>query len=170
MWIFKHVWFYIGLLALATVGYCVAVTIWPRPPLEAWQEAFGDEEKLRVGFDLDGTLVFSRPTFARAFEQTKPLSPECYALVNSSDEAYSKIRTPVKKILDKHRTRGDEIFVVTSRGPKNGDKLKEYLSFNFGVLPVDFLSASISFLRDSLRLAARIFPSKSLAVIGSPPR
>jgi len=135
MWIFKHVWFYIGLLALATVGYCVAVTIWPRPPLEAWQEAFGDEEKLRVGFDLDGTLVFSRPTFARAFEQTKPLSPECYALVNSSDEAYSKIRTPVKKILDKHRTRGDEIFVVTSRGPKNGDKLKEYLSFNFGVLP-----------------------------------
>src|SRR3989339_1767451 len=100
MWIFKHVWFYIGLLALATVGYCVAVTIRPRPPLEAWQEAFGDEEKLRVGFDLGGTLVYSGPNFKEAFAKTKPLSPECYALANGNDELYSKIKTPVKKILD----------------------------------------------------------------------
>ena len=88
-----------------------------------------------MGFDLDGTLVYSGPNFKEAFAKTKPLSPECYALVNAGDETYSKIRTPVKKILDKHRVRGDEIFVVTSRGAENGDKLREYLKFNFGVLP-----------------------------------
>jgi len=139
MKVFKNVWLYIGLLALTAIGLCGAIVFWPRPPLEAWQESFGDEEKLRVGFDLDGTLIFSRANFTKAFAQTKPLSPECYALVNGSDEAYSKIRTPVKKILDKHRVRGDEIFVVTSRGPENADKLKEYLSFNFGVLPENVL-------------------------------
>ena len=115
--------------------FCFADVFFGRNELTEWRQTLAQKEKIRVGFDLDGTLIFSRANFTKAFAQTKPLSPECYALVNGSDEAYSKIRTPVKKILDKHRTRGDEIFVVTSRGPKNGDKLKEYLSFNFGVLP-----------------------------------
>ncbi len=91
-------------------------------------------EKLKVGFDIDDTLLFSSPNFERAFNSSvEPYSKEFWIMVNKNDRKYSKIKPTVKKIVDRHLKNGDEVYVITAREPYGGEYLKNYISKTFNV-------------------------------------
>ncbi|MDA3792165.1 MAG: hypothetical protein PF545_00695 [Elusimicrobia bacterium] len=93
-----------------------------------------DENSLKVGFDVDDTLLFSTPAFQKGFESSeKPFSGEFWAVVNNSDRGNSKIKKKVLQILEKHRVDGDEIYAITARKPNGGEGLKNYLNDALGI-------------------------------------
>ncbi|MFQ3676157.1 MAG: HAD family acid phosphatase [Endomicrobiia bacterium] len=92
------------------------------------------EQKIRVGFDIDDTLLFSTPNFDNALNSSvEAYSKEFWEMVNKSDYKYSKIKPTVKKIVDKHLKNGDEVYIITARKPYGGEHLKRYLSKTFGI-------------------------------------
>jgi acid phosphatase (class B) len=95
------------------------------------------EKRLRVGFDVDDTLLFSSPAFdkARQTKGVKNYSKAFWRIVNSSDEAVSGIKKKTRQILEKHQAKGDDIFVLTARHPDGGDALRKFLYKTIGVPP-----------------------------------
>jgi len=92
------------------------------------------EQKIKVGFDIDDTLLFSSPNFDNALNSSvEPYSKEFWEMVNKNDRKYSKIKPTVKKIVDKHLKNGDEVYIITARKPYGGSHLKRYISKTFGV-------------------------------------
>ncbi len=91
-------------------------------------------QTLRVGFDVDDTLLFSTPAFEQAFKsRSQPFSPEFWEIVNSSDQQLSVVKKKTLSLLRKHQKNGDLIFIITARHPPGGDKLKEFLEKRFQV-------------------------------------
>lgn len=92
------------------------------------------EQKLKVGFDIDDTLLFSTPNFDNALNSSvEPYSEKFWFMVNKNDKKYSKIKQKVKQILDQHLKNGDEVYIITSRKPYGGEYLKRYLSKTFKI-------------------------------------
>jgi len=89
---------------------------------------------LRVGFDVDDTLLFSSPAFEQGYNSgAEPYSDEFWKVVNSSDEKYSTIKKKTSQILKQYQKRGSEIFIITGRGPAGGENLKKFLNKTFAV-------------------------------------
>jgi acid phosphatase (class B) len=93
-------------------------------------------EPVAVGFDFDDTLVFSSPAFKEGFAgKPKPYSKGFWEIVNASDEGRSVVKKKTLEILEKHRARGDSIYVITARKPYGGDKVKAYIQKTFAIPP-----------------------------------
>ncbi|HON55983.1 MAG TPA: HAD family acid phosphatase [bacterium] len=88
---------------------------------------------LRVGFDVDDTLLFSTPAFNKAREKYAFGADGFWSYLNSLDAEYSIVKKSVEKILLEHKKNGTEIYVITARPADNGEKLKEFLSGYFGI-------------------------------------
>lgn len=87
-----------------------------------------------VGFDLDDTLLFSTPAFNHAFDQeVKPFSDQFWSIVNASDAGHSCLKPRTINLLEKHRDKGREIFVITAREPHNTGPVKKYLNERFDI-------------------------------------
>lgn len=86
-------------------------------------------KKLRIGFDVDDTILFSSPAFLQAERSDiKPFSKEYWDIVNSSDEKYSIIKKKTAEIIKKYLDNGDEVFAITARPDYNGEYLKNFLN------------------------------------------
>ena len=83
---------------------------------------------LRVGFDVDDTLLFSTPAFNKAKEEARWGTKEFWTLVNSYDEKVSIIKKKTKQIVEDYQKQGAEIFVITARPHYGGEKLKDFLN------------------------------------------
>jgi acid phosphatase (class B) len=94
-------------------------------------------KSLKVGFDVDDTLLFSSPGFdrAKARKDVKPYSWLFWRIVNESDAELSTVKKKTREILEKHKAEGAEIFVVTARHPHGGEELMRYLYRELGVPP-----------------------------------
>jgi acid phosphatase (class B) len=92
------------------------------------------KDRLRVGFDLDDTLLFSTPAFNKGFRSVHSAwSPSFWTLVNKSDVKHSVVKESVRAILDKHRNQGDDIYIITARRPYGTAPLLDYLEKTFHV-------------------------------------
>ncbi len=92
------------------------------------------EKQLKVGFDIDDTLLFSTPAFRVGFNSdVKKFSPEFWKIVNSSDSENSKIKNSTKNILLDHRNQGDIIYAITSRHPFGTAPVKKFINKTFGI-------------------------------------
>ncbi|MEA3506216.1 MAG: HAD family acid phosphatase [Elusimicrobiota bacterium] len=86
------------------------------------------KETLKVGFDVDDTLLFSTPAFQKGFQSdTRPFSDEFWEVVNTSDRGNSMVKESVRQIVEKYRAEGAGIYAITARKPYGGEELKEYL-------------------------------------------
>ena len=93
-----------------------------------------EQRGLRVGFDIDDTLLFSTPAFEQGFKSgAEPYSPEFWEIVNSSDRKYSKVKQKTKEIVIKHQKDGDTIFVITARQPYGAEPLKDFIFDEFKI-------------------------------------
>ncbi|MFB6357072.1 MAG: HAD family acid phosphatase [bacterium] len=92
-----------------------------------------------VAFDFDDTLVFSTPAFEKGYSSdAEPFSKEFWKVVNASDAGNSCVKTSVKKLLEKHRNKGREIYIITAREPHNTGPAKQFAQKKFGVPPAHF--------------------------------
>ncbi|MGM0441450.1 MAG: HAD family acid phosphatase [Elusimicrobiota bacterium] len=90
--------------------------------------------QLKVGFDVDDTLLFSTPAFQKGFQSdTQPFSDEFWKVVNTSDRGNSKVKEKAREIMEKYRSEGAEIFAVTARNPSGGQSLKDFLKDKLGI-------------------------------------
>ncbi len=89
--------------------------------------------KMRVGFDVDDTIVFSKFTF----EHEKAVDNDGrtdFGWVNQHDRDYSTIIKPIKQLIYFLRNQGHEIYFVTSRPGENGQFLADFISDSLGFL------------------------------------
>ena len=94
----------------------------------------GAVKGLKIGFDLDDTLLFSTPAFKKGFRSVhKPFSKRFWALVNKSDKGNSIVKEKVRKILNEHKNNGDEIFIITARCPYGTQPLTDFLAETFRI-------------------------------------
>ncbi|MEW6556132.1 MAG: HAD family acid phosphatase [Elusimicrobiota bacterium] len=92
------------------------------------------QQSINVGFDCDDTLLFSTPAFEIANKsEYSEYSDEWWAIVNKSDEGNSIVKKVTEKILNEHKQKCDEIFVITSREDFEGDILRDFLNKTFGI-------------------------------------
>ncbi len=81
---------------------------------------------LRVGFDIDDTVLFSYAIFANL--PADKINPIDFGWVNSKDRELSVPITPSIELVQFYRAHGHEVFYITAREPQNGELLAEYLT------------------------------------------
>ncbi|MFA5779502.1 MAG: HAD family acid phosphatase [Elusimicrobiota bacterium] len=92
------------------------------------------QSSINVGFDVDDTLLFSSPAFNIASKsEYSEYSEEWWAIVNKSDKGNSIIKKVAEKILNEHKAKGDQIFIITARDKIGGGALKDFLNERFGI-------------------------------------
>ena len=117
------------LLLLAVFFGCAAMRT-PTPLSSSTVKQNG----INVGFDVDDTLLFSTPAFKKADDSGETAySENWWTIVNKSDGENSIVKKVTEKILNGHKQKGDEIFMITSRGEAGGDYLRDFLNKIFGV-------------------------------------
>jgi len=89
--------------------------------------------QLRIGFDIDDTLLFSTPAFEYAKQKFAWDTTEFWRCVNSADSEYSIIKKKTYNIIKTYQKQGAEIFVITARPAENTEPLKEFISVTFNI-------------------------------------
>jgi acid phosphatase (class B) len=108
-----------------------------------------------VGFDIDDTLLFTTPTFARGFAtggtpgptditfwtQTNGCDAGCPAATITLPDGTTKqlpanvastVKAKALELVDYHRACGQEVYAITARPDINGDPLRDYLVAELG--------------------------------------
>jgi acid phosphatase (class B) len=91
-------------------------------------------KRLKVGFDLDDTLLSSTPAFNKGFRSIhQPFSKRFWMLVNKSDKGNSVVKKKAVEILEKHQENGDEVYIITARRPYGTEPLIYFINETFGI-------------------------------------
>ena len=91
-------------------------------------------KRIKVGFDLDDTLLFSTPAFNKGFRSIhQPFSKRFWMLVNKSDNGNSVVKKKAVEILEKHQENGDEVYIVTARRPYGTEPLIDFINETFRI-------------------------------------
>ena len=81
---------------------------------------------LRVGFDVDDTILFSRDVFLNLPEDKQ--TPTDWGWINSHDEDFSLIMDPTVELVHFFHDNGHKVFFITARPGPNGDILAKFLT------------------------------------------
>ena len=81
---------------------------------------------LRVGFDVDDTILFSRDVFLNLPEDKQ--NPTDWRWINSHDEDFSLIMEPTVELVHFFRDNGHKVFFITARPGPNGHILAKFLT------------------------------------------
>jgi len=81
---------------------------------------------LKVGFDIDDTVLFSEPMFQYHIQQ-KGL-PIDFGWINAHDKDYSIPITPTIELIHYFKSNGHNVYFITARPGENGEILAKYLS------------------------------------------
>lgn len=85
---------------------------------------------LKVGFDIDDTVLFSRDVFLNApRDETGEVN---YSWVNLHDADYSIVIPPTIALVDYFRAHGHEVYFITSRPGINGTHVASFLTMSLG--------------------------------------
>ncbi len=89
-----------------------------------------DPGQLRVGFDIDDTVLFSRDIFTNLpIDKRNPID---FGWVNVHDRQYSLIITPIAELIHFYRTHGHKVYFITARPGINGDSVAVFLTGQLG--------------------------------------
>ena len=95
--------------------------------------SFSQTGKLKVGFDIDDTTLYSERAFVVA-PKTETGRTD-YSWINTHDKEFSLLIDPVITLINYFRAHGHEVFFITARPGPNGDSVAVFLSksLNFDV-------------------------------------
>ncbi len=85
---------------------------------------------LRVGFDIDDTILFSRDVFLNLPEDKQ--NPTDWGWINSHDEDFSLIMYPTVDLVHFFKENGHEVFFITARQGPKGEVLAKFLTEELG--------------------------------------
>ncbi len=88
--------------------------------------------QLKVGFDIDDTVLFSRDNFLKAPHMSDDPDHLDYGWVNSHDSLYSVIIEPIAELITWFRSKGHEVYFITARPGPNGAFVARHLSRTLG--------------------------------------
>jgi acid phosphatase (class B) len=81
---------------------------------------------LKVGFDIDDTVLFSKPMFQYHFEERG--LPIDFAWINAHDKDFSIPITPTIELIEYFKANGHRVYFITARPGENGEILAEFLT------------------------------------------
>jgi acid phosphatase class B len=88
---------------------------------------------LRIGFDIDDTVLFSKLNFEKAPKSNDNSDHVDFTWINQHDKEYSTLIQPIAELINFYRHQGHEIFFITARPATKdetvGDFLTEILGF-----------------------------------------
>lgn len=87
-----------------------------------------DDGFLKVGFDIDETIINSTKTYQQAQKIAQKKGVNFDATLNGLDQYYSKPIKPLIDLIQFYHSKGHDIFFVTARSPENGNHLALYLT------------------------------------------
>lgn len=90
--------------------------------------SFSQTGKLKVGFDIDDTTLYSERAFVIAPKTESGRTD--YSWINTHDKEYSLFIDPVVTLINYFRAHGHEVFFITARPGVNGDSVAAFLSKN----------------------------------------
>ena len=90
--------------------------------------SFSQTGKLKVGFDIDDTTLYSERAFVVAPKTDSGRTD--YSWINTHDKEYSLFIDPVVTLINYFRANGHEVFFITARPGPNGDSVAVFLSKN----------------------------------------
>ena len=90
--------------------------------------SFSQTGKLKVGFDIDDTTLYSERAFVVAPKTESGHND--YSWINTHDKEYSLLIDPVITLVHYFRAHGHEVFFITARPGPNGDSVAVFLSNN----------------------------------------
>jgi len=117
--------FHLGLLAIA-----LALAACQAP--HAMTVAQPLKTHLKVGFDIDDTVLFSRDNFLQAPHQSSDPDHLDFAWVNAHDSLYSVLIQPTAALIGYLRAQGHEVFFITARPGVNGAIVGRFLTRELG--------------------------------------
>ncbi|MCF7807437.1 MAG: hypothetical protein K9M49_07200 [Candidatus Marinimicrobia bacterium] len=97
----------------------------PTPALVKVEQQKG---QLKVGFDIDDTILFTRDNFLKAPALSDDPDHLDYAWINTHDSLYSTLIKPVADLVWFYRAHGHDVFFITARPGINGDAVGRFLS------------------------------------------
>ncbi len=109
-----------GIIFLALLA---AILIW----LGTEQNEIG---RLKVGFDIDDTVLFSRDIFTNLPPGKQ--NPIDFGWVNSKDREYSLLIKPAADLIKFYRAHGHQVYFITARPGENGDQVASFLTEQLG--------------------------------------
>jgi len=129
---------FLTLIAALFLAGCAAAPVVPQQSaaqasavaerLAGINPALEDPSVKRVGLDIDDTLLFSSPAFDKGFAEAQAYTDEFWTIVNASDEELSLIKPKTIEIINAHKEKGHEIFLITARNEAGGEVLKKYMA------------------------------------------
>ena len=116
----------------------------------------GVDAAMSVGFDIDDTLLFSTPTFTRAFAtggtpaptdtvfwtQANRCDPGCAAETITLADGTTKdlpasdpsgVKATVRELVAYHQALGAQVYAITARPDVQGDVLRSYIEAQLGI-------------------------------------
>ncbi len=93
--------------------------------------ALAQDGILKVGFDIDDSLLYSEPMF-----QAAPRDQEGhldYGWINTHDKKYSEWITPTVTLVNYFIANGHEVYFITARKQDHGDTLAAFLGEKFNI-------------------------------------
>ncbi len=88
--------------------------------------------QLKVGFDIDDTVLFSRDNFLKAPHMSDDPDHLGYGWVNQHDSLYSVTIQPIAELISFLRAHGHEVFFITARPGINGAAVARHLTRELG--------------------------------------
>lgn len=99
-------------------------------------EVTGDPQpvlgQLKVGFDIDDTVLFSRDNFLKAPHMSDDPDQVDFGWVNMHDSLYSVVIQPIAELIDFLHAGGHEVYFITARPGTNGAAVGRFLSLKLG--------------------------------------
>ena len=89
-----------------------------------------DPGQLRVGFDIDDTVLFSRAIFENLPPDKR--NPIDFGWVNIHDRQYSLLIAPIAELIHFYRGHGHGVYFITARPGINGDSVAVFLTEQLG--------------------------------------
>ena len=87
---------------------------------------------LKVGFDIDDTVLFSRDNFLKAPHLSDDPDHVDYGWVNTHDSLYSLTIEPIHQLIGFLHAQGHEIYFITARPEQNGEAVARHLTRELG--------------------------------------
>ena len=87
---------------------------------------FPQTGKLKVGFDIDDTVLYSEPMFIYYVENHgRPID---YEWINVNDKNYSIPISPTIDLIHYFKSNGHDVYFITARPGANGQHVAEFLT------------------------------------------
>ena len=115
-------------LIVLTATVFISACVTPEAKIEP-QPVLG---QLKVGFDIDDTVLFSRDNFLKAQQLSDDPDHLDYGWVNLHDSLYSVTIQPIAELIGFLRAHGHEVYFITARPGINGDAVARHLTRELG--------------------------------------